>query len=351
MKNLFSAISENETIYFSLHCEQVFQNFNYYESNISSDSGLGYFATELKIDTIERVRQAIETKEFSYKHIVFDFYRINESRNASSEFDLILNLVIEREISISLIRVSEKLYGDLKLKSFKQKNNAFIKEHDTNSYTDIFYKCSKIDTQEYDSFIKTLFQRLFIKRLKEKYLEPNEKIFSNSSNVYLPNYINIKRFIEEKDLTYFGIYLLCKKAISDNLIKEYYNRKDIKKTLLFFQSLNGAYIASILSKLALLDMAYIDHIGPINKIYRTILRNNFDNQNNYLIVSDVICMGTEIEIAKSLIQYENSIVIGNISIVKIEAIKGKQEIETCSLFKLTKENNGDIKYKIETEFK
>lgn len=353
MKNLFSAITKNSIIYISLHCEQVYQNFGFYESNMPSDSNHGIFVTELKIDTIERVRKSIEADLHNFSSIVLDFNGINESRNASSEFDLILIFATEKKISLSLLRVCEKLYSDLKLKLFKQKNIKNIKEQDTEFYTDIFYRCDEVSTQDYDSYIQSLYEDAFVKRLKgnDGYLEKNTKSYSDSSNVYLPKYINIKHFIEERTLTYLGLYLLCKKAISQNLIKEYNKRTEVKKTLLFFQSLNGAFIASIISKLALLDMAYIDHIGPINKIYRTILRNNFDDQNHYLIISDVICMGTEIEIAKSLIQYENSIVIGNITIVKIEAIKGKKELETCSLFKLTKENNNETNYIIETEFK
>jgi hypothetical protein len=349
---LYSALSTNSDLYLSFHIEQVYQNFGFYEpDNEMADSQLGYFASELKIDTLERVKNNIKNLNPSQiKSVIIDCDGITESRNPSSEFDAILDFAHEKTISISLIRVGLKLYEDLKLKKHKQLLGNLVKESDSEHHSNFFLNCDVFDTADYDNFIFKKYQELLIKKIEGTYLEDNDNRFSNSSNIYLPKYINIKRFIEERELSYLGLYLLCKNAIKAKLIPDLKNRNESRKTLIFFQSLNGAYLASIIAKIALLDMAYIDHIGPINKIYRTILRNNFENQNLYVIMSDVICMGTEIEITKSLIQYENSIVKGNLTIVKIEAIKGKKELKTSSLFTLTKINNSSIKYKIETEF-
>jgi len=347
---LYSAINDKEELYISFHCEQVYQDFD----KSLDENYLGYFSSELKIETIERVKKhllEIDTK--NNKHIIIDCEKIIETRNPESEFSYIIDFVIEQNLSLSLIRVGEKLYSDFRLKSYKQKLGEVIKEFDSSNYTDIFInKKKEIDTINFDDKLMNLYNNIFSLKIKEKYLVDNPKRYSDSSNIYLPKYINVKNFIEEREITYLGLYLLCKKAINEKIISNLNEREKTSKTKLFFQSMNGAYISSILSKIALLDMAFIDHIGPINKIYRTILRNNFDENDSYIIVSDVICMGTETEIAKSLIHYENSDVKGSITIVKIEPIvkDKKDKVRTCSLFTLTNDNNSEIKYEISTEF-
>lgn len=350
---LYSSLYNDGYLYITLHTEQVYQDFDFYgEEDYLINSSLGFFTTELKVDTLERLRKNIELIDIDkIKNIIIDCDKINESKNSNSEFDLIIRFIIENEISLSLIRVGMKLYEDLKLIKYKQAYSDNIKENNTKQYTNFFINESEFDTINFDSIIFDIYQKQLKEKLKKEYLIENKKKISNSSNVYLDYYINIKLFIEQKELTYFGLYLLCKNALNENLIPKLNQRNSPRKTILFFQSLNGSYLASILSKIALIDMAYIDHVGPINKIYRTILKNNFEYPNNYLIMSDVICMGTEEKIVRSLIEYENSHIIGNLCIVKIEPIKrtdNKQK--TSSLFTLTKETNIEIGYKIHTDF-
>ena len=350
---LYSALLHEDCLYLSFHAEQVYQNFSFYgDGDYTLDSNLGYFCTELKIDTIERIKNEFALVDTGIiKRIIIDCGNITESRNPKSEFDGLIQYVINKKIALSIIRVGVKLYGDLNLKQYIQEFNTIASEQNEKEYTDFFINQANFNTKNFDEFIFELFQKDFISRVRDKYLEPNPKKVSNSSNVYLPRYINLKPFIEDREFSYFGLYLLCKKAINESIIPKLNKRDTPRKTILFFQSLNGAYLASIFSKLALIDMAYIDHVGPINKIYRTILKNNFEFQNNYLIMSDVICMGTEEKIVKSLIEYENSFVIGNLAIVKIEPITGKTIKEkACSLFILSKENNELIGYKINTDF-
>jgi hypothetical protein len=351
---LYSELSNKKELYISFHCEQVYQDFDNYEKSSINNGYLGYFSTELEIETIERVKRHINNIDTSkINHIIIDCDRITESRNPDSEFSEIIDIVNSKKLALSILRIGVKLYSDLKIKHYKQKLGKSVIEDDTLVYTN-FYINSKVKkrTKQFDNRIFKLYENILKGKIKKKYLVNNKKGYSDSSNVYLPKYINIKHFIEENKITYFGLYLLCKKAINTKLIPEFNEREKSSKTKLFFQSINGAYISSIISKIALLDMAFIDHIGPINKIYRTILKNNFNEQDSYLIVSDVICMGTETEIAKSLIYYENSKVRGNLTIVKVEPVyKEKNDnIQTCSLFTLTKENNTEIQYEITTDF-
>jgi hypothetical protein len=63
-------------------------------------------------------------------------------------------------------------------------------------------------------------------------------------------------------------------------------------------------------------------------------------------------MGTEVKIAENLINYENSIFNGTLSILLVETIKAneKKNLKNCSLFTLTSDNNSKVGYRIRTEF-
>lgn len=357
---LYSGLYQDNKLYISAHAEQVFHNF----SNFTNKNGI--FEYELTLNTIEELEKQIPNFNDKIKSIIIDFSDITEAINVFVEFKNLITKIIDHDISVSIVRVEEKLYNDLKLHKYKLDFQDLIIENIESNLFNIFIKTDKIEIANFDILITNLYQTIFKRELIKNYLVPNKDKFSNSSNVYLPKYINIKKYIEDKEIHFYGLYLLCKKALNEKILPHINERriknsngingnngivKKQKAPILFFQSLNGAYLASIFSKLALLDMAYIDHIGPINKIYQSFLKTNFKEHESYLIMSDVVCLGTEIQIAKNLMEYNNSIALGNITIVKVEVIKGKKEMPITSLFVLDQETNKSVKYKIETEFK
>jgi hypothetical protein len=121
------------------------------------------------------------------------------------------------------------------------------------------------------------------------------------------------------------------------------------KTILFCQTLSGAFIGSILSDLLGLDLFIIDHLGPINKLYNSVLFKKIDASANYIVVSDVLCLGTEVKNAKSIIEFSGAKYIGNVSFVRIESRKEKdvdfKDIEY--LFRINEKYN-PVKYSIST---
>jgi len=267
--------------------------------------------------------------------------------------------------------MNESLYGspenpenkfiNLKLK-FKQLDDTEI-IIDNNKYFNLFSDNFCTVSGYFDNYIfklyseTILYNKIINEETKYKDIQYEPKRYSKSSNVELPVYINIKRFIEEKEISFLGLYLLCKKAIEKGFVP---NFKETKRPVVFFQSIVGSYLASVFAKIACLDIAYLDHIGPKNKIYRTIRKNTFEKQSNYLLISDVICMGTEIQTAKSIITHEGAEVTGILSIVDVKVIdeahnyqelnNENKKIEMCSLFTLTNNNNGEINYQIKTNF-
>ena len=121
------------------------------------------------------------------------------------------------------------------------------------------------------------------------------------------------------------------------------------KPILVCQNLNSSYITSILSTLLKTDIVILDQIGPINKMYST-LDSKLENNKKYIVVYDFVCLGTEIKIAKSLIEFLGGKYLGNISIVRVQTIEPvyqKFEDTEC-VFVVDKESNKEIGYKIST---
>ena len=171
-----------------------------------------------------------------------------------------------------------------------------------------------------------------------------EKQYSHSSNVNLPKYINLKAFIEEKEISFLGLYLLYKKAIQSDLFRDENN-----PPLLFFSSMAGSYLASILSRLADVDMVFLNHLGPKKKLYRELHKEQLLADRDYLIISDVVCLGAEIERAKTLIEHAGGKLIGILSVVSVEVVSNRLDKNIISLLTLSRDNN-TIKYQIITDF-
>lgn len=337
---IYSLLNKDGIKYISLHAEQVFQNFQNF------DSQLGYFTSELTVGTVNQLADDLQNLDINT--IVIDFSLLEDVHNCHAEFRMIIDYFLDKNIEFSLIRISSTLYSKLNMHLLK-----LIENINETAECGLFVVSYKFDSNRigvlegFDSKIYSIYSNELQERIKTKYLVPNDKKYSDSSKVELPKYINIKLYIEDKDISYYGLYLLCKKSINNGYIP---NLNQSKRPIVFFQSIQGAYLASIFSKIGVLDMAYLDHIGPVNHIYRTILNSSIKSQRDYILISDVICMGTEIQIAKNIIEYEDSKVIANISIVNVMVIDKLPKIPVLSLFELNKENNKDIGYEINTNF-
>lgn len=118
-----------------------------------------------------------------------------------------------------------------------------------------------------------------------------------------------------------------------------WNVKKKNNKVLVCQNLNSSFIASILSSFLLIDLITLDHIGPINKVYNEI-EKKFSSELEYIIVSDVVCLGTEVRIAKNLIEFSGGKYIGNVCIVRIMTMLEKDRYkDTESIFEISKDNN------------
>lgn len=334
---LYAKLETEDTLYVFLHAEQVYRNFSL------CDKHLGYWYFEIGESTVRDIFQYLE-KNAIPKNVVIDCVKITTGHNISTWIEKIIGFCHQDSKNLVFCRMSETLYEASKIhgKGLQEESD------DTDSCYNVYNsECTKKSIS--DDKIYSLYQETIAKRIKDKYIikREGEASYSHSSNVQLPQYINIKSFIEEKDISFLGLYLLCKKVLSENLIG--YN----KQPLLFFSSLAGSYLASVFSKLACIDMVFLNHLGPKKILYRELHKEQLLADRDYLIISDVVCLGAEIERAKTLIEHAGGKLIGIISVVLVEVVKERpkveNEIEKVALLTLTKDYN-PIDYQIKTDF-
>ena len=326
--------------YFNLHAEEVIS------SNYLNDDNQGICISSLQFETINRLLNYIKECNFkSQYNIVLDFNHIEHLQPN------ILKKIIEiRDMNFKLtfLNVGSKILDTLSLHNIENTKNIL---NDTNGF-DIFYFFTDVTSDLYDVEIKNykIFEDEFKKVLKDKnyiveYDEPH-----SSSFVYLSSFIDLKKLISnERPFIYYALYRLAIK------IKSKWEIQLKDKPILVGQSLTSAFIVSVLSKLLKLDILVFDKIGPITKLYNKLEKHNFENRK-YIVVSDLVCLGTEVKITKSLIEFSGGKYLGSVSLVKVETLTREDLIKesihrTISVFSITDKNNQDLKYFIYTNLK
>jgi len=329
---IISKIVTLNFIYFNLHAEEVIN------SNYIKDDKSGIYGDRLQISTIDRIAEEIDKDNFASKNIVFDFKFINACQPNLNR--TVINIK-NKGYKILLIDISKKLCEELAFDSIENSNNTlqgdiftkfYLFENAHNNFTNIEIKPADIFYEEFKSTIK-------------KYINPHSLPHS-SSFVYLTSYVDMKKFMSyEKELLLFSIYKLAIK------IKTKWQNEIEYGPILICQSMNSAFIVSILSTFLKLDILIFDKIGPINKLYNR-LDNTISDKRKYIIVSDLVCLGTEVKIVKSLIQFIGGNCLGNVSLIKTETLKNTHIIKenaTIAIFSIKRANNKELNYDIFTD--
>lgn len=329
---IISKITTQNFIYFNLHAEEVVY------SNYINDNNIGIYGDRLQIPTIDRVIEEIERmKDNQIKNIVLDFKFINACQPNLNRS--IINLK-NKGFKILLINISKKLCEELAFDSFENLNNI--------SQNDVFMKFylfenNIVDFTNIDINPSNIFYDEFKTKIK-LYINPHSEPHT-SSFVYLTSYVDMKKFMShENKLLLYSLYLLAIK------IKTEWRKEIENDPILICQSMNSAYIVSILSTFLKLDILIFDKIGPVNKLYNR-LDNNISDKRKYIVVSDLVCLGTEVKIVKSLIQFVGGKCLGNVSLIKTETLRRdhiKKVNATIAIFSIRKENNKELKYNITT---
>ncbi len=326
-------ITENY-IYINLHAEQVI-TANYLES-----SKEGVFVTELNLTTLKNVIEDLRSLTLADNRdvLVLDFkFLAFLQPNLKNMFIELKNLGFK----IIFLNIENKII----------ESNGFDIVTNSNNELEgsVFKKFYFFEGN--DSAIMTLTLNIddaFYNRFKEILIankSTEENIKHTSSFVYISSYIDIKRIITfERSFILYAIYNL---AIKIN--EEYLNINEVAPKLVC-QSLNGSFIASILSTYLNLDIVIFDKIGPVNKLYSR-LNKVIEEDGEYVVISDLVCLGTEVKIVRNLIQFLGGKYLGSIALIKVETL-AKNHIDkidtTTAVFSIRKSNNQELGYRIYT---
>ncbi|WP_286751754.1 MULTISPECIES: hypothetical protein [Sphingobacterium] len=353
---IISKMNAGDFMYYNLHSEEVIT------SNFLEDINLGIFCDRLQSITMERVNKDIMESAPKSSNIAFDFRKIEAIQpNLDTYFN-----DLRKDYNIVFLNITKEIAKAL--------CHGFFNHPDNLAKDIIFFDKITLDPRIKEGFHRFYFyenennfypEKFRIEDIFKEHFKNELKPFSEehgkqhtSSFVYLTSYINVKSFMsEKKGLLMYAIYLLASKVLKEWRKKgpiPFYSKENNEKQdtpILVCQSLNSAYIVSILSNLLKLDVLILDKIGPINKLYSSLGKNIIDKKN-YIVVSDMVCLGTEVKIVKNIIQFLGGSYLGNISLIKTETLK-KCHIDkkdaTLAIFSIDKTNYKDLNYEIKTD--
>lgn len=355
---IISRLKTENFNYYNLHSEEVVT------SNFIEDINQGVFCDRLQSITLERLLKDINENVSDDSNIAFDFKHIE---GVQSNINTYFTELKKSGFQIVLLNITEELITSLGFDSITNKNNidseltfydkGTLKPRTKNGFSKYYLFENTSNNFVPENFkIDEIFKLKFKNKLnkyRELHTEPH-----TSSFIYLESYFNLKKFISiEKSLCIFSIYKLALKILKEwrengpiPFYKEGEN-KELTTPILVCQSLNSAYIASILSNLLKLDILILDKIGPINKIYSSLNKNIIENRN-YIVVSDLVCLGTEVKIVKNIIEFLGGKYLGNVALIKTETLKKKdikKKEATVAVFSIDRTNNEELGYFITTD--
>lgn len=334
---IVSKLIHNNIAYYCLHAEVTYFNF---ENGILV--GIDPKSAYLTKNVFDPICRDILNDKHSVA-FVLDFDSIETIQSNAIEV-AISDLCNEHHKNVVLANVKESIIAK-QSKSFVylvEKNKEYLIDKDAKFYS--YFSIRETDCNQLSNYEK-VFNQVVKDKLK-KYTR-TEEMEHHSSSVYLSAYIDIKKLITlDKPFILNCVYRLAKKIWNkwiNNKQNDSFGTED--KPILVCQSLNGSFIASVLSSLLGLDLFIIDSIGPINKLYRS-LGATIKSGKKYIVISDVVCLGTEVKITKNIIEYLGGVYYGNVSIVRIESIKPYDNVE--SVFCIDKNNMNEFDYRIIT---
>ena len=319
---MVSAIKKDNYIYLNMHMEQVYTNY------INENRQIGYHessfnfmgSNDFTFDTIDRLDTFL--KENRDENIVLDFQG-EKLVGAQNNIEKRVRACITEKVYI--INLSQELKEKFKLDELKERENI-------SDYLSVF------EERKFD----------FVIAIRET------QSYESANGVILSKYINIKRLIENNNQFFMWSYMLCNNLIQNGLFKKY-NKNEYRKPILLAHTLNGVCIATMISKLMNLEMIYVDHLGPHNRITGINFLENFQAYQNYLLVVDFVCQGNEILRAQNIVEFIGGKYIGFIGMIKLDISKisesqSNEEVIKETVIKISsKEAVEKIEYTIETK--
>lgn len=329
---LVSKIEVEDSTYINLHAEESI-NRALFQDTENRDS---FFST-LTSDTLIKVKNSKLDKT---KFLVLDFINIS---NCVTNLLPILSEIISNFKGVKLLNIKQLLIDKIRLDIYSNNEKHLFEIIDGYKFFTEFHLNLETNYATENTKEEDYFNEAFSAFISQNTTSAN-KIPNYSSSVYLNKYIDVKKMISSSQS--FFLYCLYKLSFKLKNHKDWLENTT-NKPILVCQNINSSYIASIISSFLNLDVLILDKLGPINNLYNN-LNEKIISDKNYLVVSDVVCLGTEVKIAKNLIEYSGGSYIGNISIVRIETFSEKNYSDNEYIFKIDK-NNNPIEIKILTD--
>lgn len=323
---IVSKIFWGDTVCYNMHVEQIIT------STYLDDGGRGVEDTILTIDTLKRILDDCSSSFCT----ILNFDKIISFQ---SNLITVLKQIKDASKNLILINIAEEIVNGQHLNTYQNANNILIE----NIYK-VIYMDNNNSIIDYDFYNEELFKLDFKEKLK-KHIDSSNKKAHTSSSVYLESYVDVKEFISlDYNFTIFSVYKLALQ-----LKEKWLSTPTFDDPILVCQNSNSAFIASLLSGLLSLDILILDKIGPINKLYKRLGSTIIENKN-YIIVSDFVCLGTEVKIVKNLIEFSGGKYLGNVSLIRVETLESTDKTyeDALSVFEITRANNKDLNYFIST---
>lgn len=352
-----SYLNNNDFGFINLHAEQSYTHIsesalNSIELNSTRTSddvpdylGAAIHAQELTITTIVKLKEHFNSLNCILPKFIFlDFDSITFiQKNLKTSLKELSEILINKSSEIVLLNFNEEIQP-----SDRSSDLIYFEEYKT-----LNEKSEKqFFNHSYESILKIredLFSDLKEKKLISSFREQNPPYLHESSSVYLNQYFNFKRFIGEDYFVYYCLYKLAIKMLEQNESHSW-AITPYSKTALFCQTLNSSFIGSILSDLLGIDIYLVDHLGPINKIYTNKLHSELNINYNYIVISDVLCLGTEVKNSKSIIEFFGAKYLGNVAFLRIESRKEKDiDFKDIEYFYRINKTYNPVRYKIITD--
>ncbi|PTQ92011.1 hypothetical protein C8P68_1157 [Mucilaginibacter yixingensis] len=332
---VISAIIKEQVIYITAHAEQSYTGtYLADKGDVEVNIDAGIYGQELTKETLTNICAYIEATVHGRDHdLVIDFEGVRDVQINQRPLIVKLKSLVRHLVLTNIgLPIVKRLEVDIYV------NNALMDD----AYP-VFHVSDQAPALELVP-LDELFYKKFVQLLQAHTIDNGtQEAFHHHSPIYLPKFVDIKG-MAVADQPFF-LYVIYRLALQ-MLAKAEWSSGD-EKPILFCQNMNGALIATVLSGFLKWDLLSMDHIGPVNKVYSNI-GSKIKSDARYIVVADMVCLGTEVRICQNIINYSGGQYIGHVSIVKVDTLRpGDQAKDALSVFHISRENN-PIDYQILT---
>ncbi len=314
---------DSDTLYIPIHLNMMIfsSGFNFESAKIIS------------IEFLKKILDYIDKEQ--YKHFLLDFSFIDFSTQRS--FKVFTDMLKAGKKNAVFCNLSELIFNMIQ-NDCKELNE--ILDYDfqnkvISNKAGLTYYHDQRNKNNSDNFIQRFINGYIRNFIKDNLKEGSS--FLDSSNTYANKYISVKEILQSPPMYYLVVYEICK-LVKNNFVLDGIDNYD----KLICASLNGAVLATLVGQLLEKEVLYLMKLGPHLKI---LDKNEIPKKSRYLYISDMVCLGIEYKIAKTLVKINDSDIVGGVSVVKyLNPKKGEK------IFTLVEINdNDDFEYRIEAK--